>query len=136
MPPEKPICSVLATTGFWLEIADDHSAAELFDLNGGDGSNGRPHPFPVKRLAGVVPTDEEQPTYNATFFAARAWAIWAREQQSAGNDPFDGDGMTPLAAAPDVESLALTFDPDLWSDAPADAVGPVATSTKRRSRKD
>jgi hypothetical protein len=134
--PEKPICCVLQPFGFWLEIAEDHSVAELFDLNGGDGSEGRPHPFPVKRIPGVVATGEAKPTFGPTFIAARAWARWAREQQVAGNDPFDGDGQSPLAAAPDVESLALTFDPDYWSDAPAAAVEAAAAPTKRRSRKD
>jgi hypothetical protein len=136
MPPKPPICTVLKAHGFWLEIADDHSAADLYDLGRLDGSDGRPTPFPVKRLPGIVPTDESKPTYGATFVAAQAWARWAREQQSAGVDPFDGDGYRPLGSPPAVDALALTFDPDFWSDAPAAAVEPLTTPTKRRPRKD
>ena len=133
MLPEPPICSVLF--GFWLEIADDHSFAELFDLGGGDGSQGRPMDFPVKRIPGVVPTGESKPTYNATFFAARAWALWAREEIAAGRNPFDGDGTAPLWAADGVDALALMFDSNLWTEASDDAVEAVTQQPKRRKPK-
>jgi hypothetical protein len=134
MQLSPPICVVLGS-GFWLEIADDHSFAELFDLTGVAIPEGRPTPYPVKRIVGVTPTDEDGPTYNATYFAARAWGQWAREQQAAGLNPFDGDGYRPLGAPPDVDSLALMFDPSQWTDAPAGLSGPLNEDSPKRPRR-
>lgn len=125
------ICYPIA--GFWVEVPDDGNCADLYLLPDHDatrGLEGRPQPFPVKRLPGK--RDEAgKYSHPATLLAARVWAFHAREQITAGVEPdYDGDGQTPLGASPSLGALALSFDPALWgiaSEVPSVALGVAYT---------
>lgn len=138
---ENLFCYVVA--GFWVEIPEDDSRADVYLLADHDhekGLEGKAAPFPVKRFDGRK-DENGNPSHPATLLAARVWCLHAREQIRADVDPgFDGDGESPLktpqqplSAGEQIQAdnaAASQDEPSVAQDAPQEKPAP-----KRRSKK-
>lgn len=124
---ENLFCYVVA--GFWVEIPEDDSRADVYLLADHDhekGLEGKAAPYPVKRIDGRK-DENGNPSHPATLLAARVWCLHAREQIRADADPgFDGDGSAPIVHPLSLTAIAAGFDWS-WLDVPAPS-SPVGLS--------
>lgn len=144
-PADNHFCYVVA--GFWVEIPEDSSRVDIYDLGDENnrGDEGRPHEFPRKVLSGRrAKAGDKEFAHPPTLLAARVWCRHARDLIKAEQQPdWDGDGLTapsePLALpapADDSEQVATARGlARAESDAPAPSGDPTPPAPRQRKTK-